>query len=186
MDTHGYKDTLAGSRSVSRKGGCGDSVSGGKAQKRGGVSRLENEKGVVGRDDIGAGESCGVPNVRSVADESSKTKWVDRVRKLLGRDGEARFEAGVEMIAGQLNDLDEIAMKAKGRYLRFGGETDEGRLAIIAMDAMGKRVPIFVPDKVALTDPTGNDVSPMANAIAAQIVKDVQDGKLPSVPKIGN
>ena len=124
---------------------------------------------------------------------ASKARWLTRVKRLLGEQGTARFEAGAEIIAAQIADLDEIKQIAKSRYKKGHAfvvkgtgevikdvieyEPEEGRLAIAAMDSIGKRIPIFIPDKVALTNPEGDrPYKEMSNeelvALALKLAKD--------------
>lgn len=148
----------------SREAGLGNpvSVKEGRSEDAPRVD-VVNSAGATGR-----GRECGVG--RSTADA---TYWQDRVRRLLGREGQARFEAGVMLIAEQAARLAQIADIAQVRFVdgeevtlvkgdlvvsQTKYDPDNARVAIAAMDAIGKRVPIFVPDKVALTNPDGTEV----------------------------
>ena len=130
----------------------------------------ERSKVLVSR--TGAGRSRITPRFGESRNAGEARKeLMSRVRNLLSTNDKFRFEAGVILITEQISMLSEIGNTAYDRYLngredeamtRDGivpirrRDPDDARIAIQAMEAIGKRVPILLPEKVALTNPEGD------------------------------
>jgi hypothetical protein len=91
---------------------------------------------------------------------------------MLGEPGTVRFDAGIEIIADHLSRLEALSYVSAKRYMQGKAkevltrdgeivpitefDPDDARVSIAAMDAIGKRLPIMLPEKVALTNPEGD------------------------------
>jgi hypothetical protein len=133
---------------------------------------LENAIRMDERNGAGAIESKGGAGFGGL-DKDATERRIAQLRRVLGKDGTVRFEAGLEIIAGHLGRLEDIAVTSHERYknghpfiIKSTGvvvdgvieyETQDAQVSIAATLAEGKYLPLFVPDKVALTNPDGDE-----------------------------